>query len=170
MSSGSFAALALPQGTYNVTATVTGYLTHTQSDIRVTANAEISTVFTMTPESSGNTFPLDIDSNSNADALTDGLLIHRYLLGLSGTALTDGAVADNCTRCTAAGADGIESYIGDAVTSGDIDIDQDADRNVNDGVLILRYLFGFRGNALINGICTGCSAATIETRMDSLVP
>jgi glucose/arabinose dehydrogenase len=45
---------------------------------------------------------LDVDGNGQTDALTDGLLIIRYLFGFTGTALTDGAVGDGCTRCTAA--------------------------------------------------------------------
>ena len=34
---------------------------------------------------------LDIDGNSNAEALTDGLLILRYMFGLRGASLIDGA-------------------------------------------------------------------------------
>ena len=44
---------------------------------------------------------LDIDGNGAADALTDGLLILRLLFGFRGAALTEGAVAPDCTRCTA---------------------------------------------------------------------
>ena len=43
---------------------------------------------------------LDVDGNGLTDALTDGLLIIRDLFGF-GTVLTDGAVAPDCTRCTA---------------------------------------------------------------------
>src|ERR1051326_8857314 len=35
---------------------------------------------------------LDVDLNGTADALTDGLLIVRYLFGFTGTALTNGVV------------------------------------------------------------------------------
>ena len=35
---------------------------------------------------------LDIDGNGQVDALTDGLLILRHMLGLSGTALTSNAI------------------------------------------------------------------------------
>ena len=44
---------------------------------------------------------LDIDGNGTADALSDGILIIRYLFGFLGDALVDGAVAPNCTRCSA---------------------------------------------------------------------
>ena len=36
---------------------------------------------------------LDIDGNQQADALTDGLLLLRYMFGLTGTAVTNGAIA-----------------------------------------------------------------------------
>lgn len=41
---------------------------------------------------------LDIDQNGQVDALTDGLLILRYLLGMRGTNLVRGVVADNSVR------------------------------------------------------------------------
>jgi type VI protein secretion system component Hcp len=44
---------------------------------------------------------LDVDGNGLTNALTDGLLIIRYLFGFQGAALTDGAVGSGCTRCTA---------------------------------------------------------------------
>ena len=51
---------------------------------------------------------VDIDGNGRADALTDGLLMIRYLFGLRGAALTAGAVDSAATRKTAAD---IEAYI-----------------------------------------------------------
>jgi len=44
---------------------------------------------------------LDIDGNDKVDALTDGLLILRYLIGLQGAALVNGVVANDATRTTA---------------------------------------------------------------------
>jgi hypothetical protein len=40
----------------------------------------------------------DADANGASDALTDGLLIIRYLFGFSGATLTDGALAADATR------------------------------------------------------------------------
>ena len=50
---------------------------------------------------------LDVDGDSNADAMTDGVLILRYLLGLTGSALTQNALAPGATRNAAQ----IEAYL-----------------------------------------------------------
>ena len=44
---------------------------------------------------------LDVDGNQKSDALTDGLLIIRHLLGLSGNALVQGAIGTGATRISA---------------------------------------------------------------------
>ena len=43
---------------------------------------------------------LDVDGNGSKDALTDGLIIIRALFGLTGTAVTSGAVGSGATRGT----------------------------------------------------------------------
>ena len=50
----------------------------------------------------------DIDGNGSTDALTDGLLLLRYLFNLSGESLIAGAVSSDATRTTASE---IEEYI-----------------------------------------------------------
>ncbi|WP_295393196.1 hypothetical protein [uncultured Thiodictyon sp.] len=42
----------------------------------------------------------DVDGDGRSDALTDGVLIMRYLLGRTGSALTQGAIAPGATRTT----------------------------------------------------------------------
>jgi len=44
---------------------------------------------------------IDVDGNGTADALTDGLLLIRYLFGLRGASLIQGAVGAGATRTTA---------------------------------------------------------------------
>ena len=44
---------------------------------------------------------LDIDGNGTADALTDGLLVIRYLFGLRDATLIQGAVGTGARRSTA---------------------------------------------------------------------
>lgn len=51
---------------------------------------------------------VDVDGDGVESALTDGLLILRYLFGFRGATLTTGAVSQTCTRCTAVA---IEAYI-----------------------------------------------------------
>ena len=51
---------------------------------------------------------LDIDGNGHADALTDGLLITRYQLGMRGAALIQGAIGPGATRTTAVA---VEAYL-----------------------------------------------------------
>jgi hypothetical protein len=50
----------------------------------------------------------DVDGDGMSLPLTDGLLIVRYLFGFTGAALTNGAVGEGCTRCSAAQ---IEAYL-----------------------------------------------------------
>jgi hypothetical protein len=45
--------------------------------------------------------PFDIDGNGAEQALSDALLLLRYLFGLRGDALVSGAVGAGCTRCDA---------------------------------------------------------------------
>ena len=44
---------------------------------------------------------MDIDENGEADALTDGLLLLRYLFELRGNSLIDGVVAPDAARRSA---------------------------------------------------------------------
>ncbi len=43
----------------------------------------------------------DIDGNGQSEALSDGLLLLRYLFGFNGTSLTNGAVGTNASRSSA---------------------------------------------------------------------
>ena len=92
-------------------------------------------------------FSFDIDSDGEAGALTDGLLLLRHLFGFSGSSLTDGVVAINADRSSAAE---IEAYLSGHSSSVDIDRDE-SNGALTDGLLFLRYLFGFRGDTLVNG-------------------
>lgn len=51
---------------------------------------------------------LDVDANGQVDALTDGLMIIRYLFGLRGASLISGAIGPSATRVLAPD---IEAYI-----------------------------------------------------------
>ena len=51
---------------------------------------------------------LDVDGDSKIDPLSDGLLILRYLFGLTGTSLTNGVISTDATRTTP---QAIEDYL-----------------------------------------------------------
>jgi hypothetical protein len=50
----------------------------------------------------------DVDGNGSIDALTDGLIVLRYLFGLTGDVLVEGVVASDATLIEASD---IESYL-----------------------------------------------------------
>jgi hypothetical protein len=81
---------------------------------------------------------LDIDVNNEIDALTDGLLIMRYLFGLTGNALIDGAIGNNASRITA---NEITTCLIEMDNILDIDGNSHLDA-LTDGILIIRFLFG----------------------------
>ena len=110
-------------------------------------------------------FSYDIDDDGTIAPLTDGLLVLRYLFGFRGASLIDNAIGSGATRNTASD---IESYLQTAVDNERLDIDGNNEiKPLTDGLLVLRYQFGFRGDSLIqNAIGTGATrntAASIES-------
>ena len=99
---------------------------------------------------------LDIDGDGHYDVLTDGVLLIRYLQGLTGNALTAGALGFTPQRNAAQ----IKQYL-DAIRPL-LDIDNDGQVDLaTDGALMLRYLAGFRGSALI-GNATSAAAKRLD--------
>ena len=92
-------------------------------------------------------FSFDIDEDQNASALTDGLLVIRYLFGFNGEALVSGALASEAEKTDAAI---IGLYLDNVSSNLDIDGNGQA-APLTDGLLLIRYLFGFRGEALTAG-------------------
>lgn len=92
-------------------------------------------------------FSYDIDNNGEVAPLTDGLLALRYLFGFRDDALIANAVASDATRNAAID---IESYLFNGIGIRSLDIDgNDEVKPLTDGLLVLRYQFGFRGDSLI---------------------
>jgi hypothetical protein len=105
---------------------------------------------------------LDIDGNGLVEPLTDGLLNLRHRFGFSGSTLTSGAVGVSCSRCAAAD---ITAYLNGLGLVMDIDNNGALDP-LTDGLLVLRFTFGFTGTTLTNGAVAGncvtrCDASTI---------
>ena len=93
----------------------------------------------------GNSFNLDIDNDGTTQALTDGLLVLRYLFGFQGSSLIENAVSASATRFTATD---IKDYLDTNNSLLDVDGNGQTD-SLTDGLLLLRYLFGFSGQSLI---------------------
>ncbi|HPQ96157.1 MAG: trypsin-like serine protease [Thiothrix sp.] len=92
--------------------------------------------------------PSFINSQAPATALVDGVLAARYMNGLRGQTLTDGVSGENID--TAA----LEQKLADALPYLDIDADG-ASTASRDGLLLIRYLTGYRGTDLLAGIDQG---------------
>ena len=104
-------------------------------------------------------FSFDVDESMKAQPLTDGLLVIRHLFGFSGDSLTSGAVSGDATRDAS---DTIASYLTNADSQLDIDGDGES-KPLTDGLLLIRYLFGFSGDSLISGaIGSGAERDTAE--------
>ena len=104
-------------------------------------------------------FDLDVDDDGRTTALTDGLLVIRYLFGFSGESLTASAVSPEAQRASAAE---IEAYLKQNQDQLDID-GNDATNALSDGLLIIRELFGFSGESLTTGaLAEGSSRATAD--------
>ena len=116
---------------------------------------------------------LDVDASLTAtkyDALTDGLIALRYLFGLTGASLTTGVLGPTATRTDPAA---IKTYLDAIRPLLDIDGNGKADA-LTDGLLVVRYLFGLRGSALIGGavdpLATRATAPAIEAYLRTLLP
>ena len=113
--------------------------------------------------SNAENFDLDIDSDGQTGALTDGLLILRHLFGFSGSTLTDGAVALGASRSSP---EAVREYLQVNVAELDIDGDSETDA-LTDGLLILRYLFGFRGDTLVSAALSGSASRSVPNDIES---
>ena len=106
-------------------------------------------------------FDFDIDIDDETSALTDGLLVLRHLFGFSGTTLVDGSVTTSAART---GASAITSHLEKHTAQLDVDGDNTTEA-LTDGLLLLRYLFGFEGATLIDG---GVGIGAARTTADEI--
>jgi len=91
-------------------------------------------------------FHIDIDGNGVIDALTDGMIILGYLFGKNDIYLESVSDQINGTRINA---NEIKAYISENLAKLDIDCNGITD-TLTDGMLVLRYLFGFdEGESLL---------------------
>ena len=108
-------------------------------------------------------FDLDVDDDGNTTALTDGLLVIRYLFGFSGDSLIASAISPDAKRKSA---EEIKIYLEQNANL--LDVDGDGSVNaLSDGLLIIRDLFGFSGESLITGaVSDGATRDTSPSVVD----
>lgn len=111
----------------------------------------------------------DFDGNGATDALTDGLLLMRYAFGLTGEALTNNAIAADAVNSPQQ----IQNSFGLASNIADIDGNGELDA-LTDGLLLLRYLFDLRGDALVDSAiavdASRIDKTNVEAYIDSRMP
>ena len=122
-------------------------------NLNVAANTTVTATF-----APGTSVPkVDVDANAPTkyDALTDGLMILRYLFNLN--AVVNGAIGPNATRTTDVA---VLQHLTDIKPLLDVDGNGQADA-LTDGLLLLRYMFGLRGSTLIaNAVGAGATRTT----------
>jgi hypothetical protein len=113
---------------------------------------------------------LDIDANGVVDAATDGQLIRRFMSRVHDGALAQSALGANPQRSSP---DDIENRLNMMTPLLDVDQNGRADPNT-DGVMILRFLLGFRDGSLTqNAIGQGArrtDASEIAAHLQALMP
>jgi protocatechuate 3,4-dioxygenase beta subunit len=92
---------------------------------------------------------LDVDANGLVEPMSDGMLVLRYCFDFAGPALVSRVLGSGATR-TEPGR--VAAFLGTACSSM-LDVDGSGAREpFADGLLLLRYLFDFRGTALTRGL------------------
>ncbi|MBC6474727.1 MAG: tandem-95 repeat protein, partial [Hormoscilla sp. GM102CHS1] len=91
---------------------------------------------------------LDIDRNGRVDALTDGLMLVRYMFGYSGADVVRDAVARDGIQIDAAE---ITSYLDELGLVLDVDGNGELTAQT-DGIMIIRALFGFSGDIVVRNV------------------
>lgn len=111
----------------------------------------------------------DFDGNGDVDALTDGLMLLRYTFGLTGETLTKGVISPDSPYSSSQ----VEQEVIKALIIADIDKDGQVDA-LTDGLMLLRYLFGLTGDALVSGVISygaeRSSANDIEAYIIKFIP
>jgi hypothetical protein len=102
----------------------------------------------------------DLDGDGKIDALTDGLMYLRYLFGLRGDDMAQGAISREAART----AEEIQAYLEDPRVRKMLDFDRsgvmatkdgvEMNDALTDGLIGLRYGFGLSGETLTSGAAT----------------
>jgi glucose/arabinose dehydrogenase len=112
---------------------------------------------------------IDVDADGTHDPFTDGLLVLRKMFGLAGAPLATAALSSEAQRTDPTE---IAAYLNGFGSSLDVDGNMEVD-GLTDGLLIVRYLLGLRGQALVqDALGAGATRTTeqIEAHLLALVP
>ena len=128
---------------------------------------------TITPTATVTTTPslpvADADGDGDFESLSDAVLVMRWGFGFTGQSLIESAVDPGCTYCTWQQVVDHLQEIGPL-----LDVDGDGEtESLTDGLILLRWGFGFGGTPLIQGAvdptdCVRCSAPEIEAYLDGI--
>jgi hypothetical protein len=158
-----------PTPTRTATRTATPTRTPTSTPTRTPSKTPTSTPTSTPTPTPGSSAPADVDGVGGVEATTDGILIERYLFGFRGETLIENAIPPGCSTCTAPA---IEAAIEAILRQLDIDADGET-LPLTDSLLLLRYLFGLRGSALVSGAvganCQRCSTQAVASYIQTLV-
>jgi hypothetical protein len=106
----------------------------------------------------------DFDGNGTADALTDGLMLLRYTFGIRDFNLTANAMSGNSTRSI----DEVVESVTRSEPVADIDGNGSSDA-LTDGLMLLRYLFGLRGENLVVGAISANATRTNQEMVEEYI-
>lgn len=129
----------------------------------VLVSGEVSVSATFAP--AATPARMDIDGDGDTGALTDGLLVLRHLFGVGGEQLTRSATGARATRT---GSAAIAAWLDDIGPLLDIDSDGRIDA-LTDGLLLMRYLFGLRGDALTTGAIGAAAKRTASGQVEAYI-
>jgi hypothetical protein len=139
-------------------------VTDTKGGITKTLTSAASPGLTRLYRSPAIGCPLNVDGVPGVLGSSDGITLIRYALGLRGGALV--AAAGSTTALSAVTtADFIDTRLAQ------LDIDGNGSFDANDALIVARYLFGFRDDALIDGtplIGLRTSAAQVQTFIQNM--
>lgn len=114
---------------------------------------------------------LDIDGNGQVKALSDGILLGRYMNGVRGPALVNGISEPGATRTTGKK---VAHYLGHCKATL-ADVDGDGNSTIEDVNVVVGYLAGLRDSNLLNhGLpasgCVRCTPDEWEAYIAALIP
>lgn len=115
-------------------------------------------------KSSSSTTTWDFDADGEVDALTDGLLFLRHAFGQTGNSLTEGALSPNSTMTSSE----VEQNIKNTLAIADIDNDGKVDA-LTDGLILIRYLFGVRGQGLVDQVISASANRKNSTDIENYI-